>query len=454
MKDFKVNEYIDLKLEEDNKTYIYIKGEKFRQCKFLLVNIPTEKVSRLDEIESVDEAVEKLARSLELGNPKRNLLEIPPEVEFWGHCSNLQAWAENNYNTSLIHSNLAFPLLKKLTEVGDLNAKKFFKEEIGRRFEKGPDSVRQYLAMEGYLDLLSKEELWSIMPNQSELVVLQDIERIIGAKFKLCSDNMEEFVWGDKANQMAFSIRDNHIKRVDFYNFRLIPYRIWKKVFQKLGKLNAIKDLAIFNCKVQKIPKEIRILKTLEGLFIYNNELNSVPDSIGELKNLKSLYLEKNKINLLPESIGNLDSLKILELGDNKLKSVPRTIGNLSSLENLNLRNNLLIKIPNSIGYLKSLKKCYLQNNQLYEIPESIGNLELLEGLFLGNNMIKRIPESIGNLGSLKILYLENNNLKTLPESFLGMKKLIEFNIQKNKIQNSSKILKRLKKKRKFTLRM
>ncbi len=43
MKEFNVNEYITLKLE-DGRTNIYIKGELFRQCKFLLLNIPVEEI--------------------------------------------------------------------------------------------------------------------------------------------------------------------------------------------------------------------------------------------------------------------------------------------------------------------------------------------------------------------------------------------------------------------------
>ncbi len=66
MRSFKVNEYISLKLEE-KKTNIYVKGRLFRQCKFLLLTIPVDKISSFDEIESIDEAAERLDRSLEGG---------------------------------------------------------------------------------------------------------------------------------------------------------------------------------------------------------------------------------------------------------------------------------------------------------------------------------------------------------------------------------------------------
>jgi hypothetical protein len=157
--EFKINEFLSVRLEQE-KTNIYVKGLFFNQCKYLLLNIPVNEITCFEEIESIDEAAEKLDRSLERTSPIK--YEIPPETEFWGHCSNLQVWVENDYNTRLLHSNLAFPLLKKLAEVGDPKAKRVFKEEIARRYESGVPSVVMYLEEEGYLEYLSKEELDAI----------------------------------------------------------------------------------------------------------------------------------------------------------------------------------------------------------------------------------------------------------------------------------------------------
>lgn len=139
---FKINNYITLKLE-NMQTNIYVKDKRFIQCKYLLLDIPTENIEDFDEIDSIDEAAKLLNHSLE-GSSKHKF-DIAPEVEFWGHCSNLQAWAENRYDTRLLHSNIAFPLLKKLTETGDPLAKRVFKEEIAERFSSGYQSVITYL---------------------------------------------------------------------------------------------------------------------------------------------------------------------------------------------------------------------------------------------------------------------------------------------------------------------
>ena len=154
--EFKINEYITLKLES-GRTNIYVKGELFQQCKFLLLNIPTEKIRDLDEIDSIDAAAQMLGWTEE-GQLNVEYV-IPPETEFWGHCSNLQVWYENNYDTRLIHSNLAFPLLKRLVEEGDVNAKRVFREEIVKRYIKGNETVQTYLMQENFLTFLKDEEL-------------------------------------------------------------------------------------------------------------------------------------------------------------------------------------------------------------------------------------------------------------------------------------------------------
>ena len=68
MEEFKVNNFITLRLEGKD-TVIYVAGKRFQQCKYLLLNIPIEKVSTFDEVKSIDEAVEKL--SIKFGKYKK-----------------------------------------------------------------------------------------------------------------------------------------------------------------------------------------------------------------------------------------------------------------------------------------------------------------------------------------------------------------------------------------------
>ena len=156
MKIFVINDYITVKLEDDF-TNIYVNGELFIQSKYLLLNIPAIQVKKFDKVESIDVAADVLAwtdaEQAGIG------YTIEPESEFWGHCSNLQVWYEHGYDTRLLHSSLAFPLLKKLEEVGDPLARKIFQEEILSRFESGYPTVIAYLVETKLLRYLNREQV-------------------------------------------------------------------------------------------------------------------------------------------------------------------------------------------------------------------------------------------------------------------------------------------------------
>lgn len=169
MIEFRINEYITLRLK-DKKTFIFISEEQFQQCKYLLLKIPIGRITSFNEMKSIDESSNNLNHTLETGYDDSHPYEkeIPPETEFWGHCSNLQVWYENNYNSRLLHRNLAFPLLKKLTEVGDPLAKKVFKEEIAKRLKGHFIPTLIFLLNEHYLDYFIDEEFESLIDDLME----------------------------------------------------------------------------------------------------------------------------------------------------------------------------------------------------------------------------------------------------------------------------------------------
>lgn len=152
---------------------IYVSGVPFMQCAFLLLNIEVNKVSEFDEIKSIDEAAEKLDASME-NEEDAYEFNIPPETKFWGHSSNLQVWYENDYNTKLLHSNLAFPLLKRLTEAGDPLAKRVFLEEIMKRYENGTKKTREFLELEGFLRYLPLDVQLHIVLNDDDYNTLME----------------------------------------------------------------------------------------------------------------------------------------------------------------------------------------------------------------------------------------------------------------------------------------
>ncbi|NVM45634.1 MAG: hypothetical protein HWN79_12030 [Candidatus Lokiarchaeota archaeon] len=112
--EFKVNDYLILRLET-NRTNIYIKGKMFRLCKFLLLSIPKAKVKEYDDIESIDEAAERIDSTPE--GRKLRRYHISAQTEFFGHCSNLQAWYENISITILICRISIISIISRLNEI-------------------------------------------------------------------------------------------------------------------------------------------------------------------------------------------------------------------------------------------------------------------------------------------------------------------------------------------------
>lgn len=167
---FKVNKYLSLRLE-NGKTVVYVKGRIFRQCKYLLFDIPVNGTKEYGEIDSIDEAAEKLR--IPWHKQRSYSAEISPKTEFWGHCSNMQAWYNYNYDTRVLHRNIAFPLLKALVNAGDRKAKRVFKDEIALRLESGYPSVVLYLVKQGYLEYLDEDELNTVLESPEFLKNLQ-----------------------------------------------------------------------------------------------------------------------------------------------------------------------------------------------------------------------------------------------------------------------------------------
>lgn len=168
IEEFVINDCITLKLADNNQIDLFVNGELFNQCMYLFFNISEDNYKDYKYIDSVDEAAEILDTSME--GEGRIDIEISPETEFWGHCSNLQVWAENNYDTRLIHRNLAFPLLKRLTEVGDPIARRVFKEEIAKRIESGHLNIITFLLENNYFRFLNNNELKIVFENTAEKI--------------------------------------------------------------------------------------------------------------------------------------------------------------------------------------------------------------------------------------------------------------------------------------------
>ena len=189
-----INQYITLRLE-NGKTYIYINGKRFIQCIRLILNIPKVDVPLYDEIESIDEAAKIYNKQIYQNRIVMGPMAFPvqdqshnitPEQEFWGHCSNIQAWVEHDYDTRILMSNISFPMLRELTRAGNLKARKLYKEEIAMRLESGHPSVVQYLLAQGYIKEFTPAEFQSILESTSLIKRISSEPKILFQFLKSC----------------------------------------------------------------------------------------------------------------------------------------------------------------------------------------------------------------------------------------------------------------------------
>lgn len=229
---FSLNDYITLRLE-DNETIIYVDGQRFNQCKFLLLDIRTDQIKDFETIDSIDKAEQKLSKDME--GKDRYKFEISPKTEFIAHCSNLQAWVENKYDTRILHRNIAFPLLKKLVDAGDQIARQVFKEEIAKRLLSGHQSVVKYLINEGYIEYLGVDELITLLDEPkvhieviTNLILKNDItfvqkilkrmakkERLLLSKYLIWNKRSELMEHSPEHGRELLSLIDEELKELN-----------------------------------------------------------------------------------------------------------------------------------------------------------------------------------------------------------------------------------------------
>jgi len=411
--ELKLSDKITLRLE-DGETVIYVDNVKFRQCKYLLLDLDVTK-TRLNTVNSIDEAAGILENYLEEGI-SQSKYEITPEQEFWGHASNLQAWIELMYDTRILRANLSFPLLKRLAETGDDIADKVFRKEIVKRILGGYLPILNYLAEEEiYLKVLTYEDLKKIVDN-FDYGILNN------------PDNGEQ---------------DNFVRHfLVFLTSRFNSNASLIDNYPDLDvKLKLKKVLEIFESKVKhfyvgflSVRNNVYFIPDTKKIRFHNGDLNSICDIKGLKKfpEVEELSLSMNKFEII-ECLENLDNLRYLYLSGNAIKDIS-PLENFKNLEELYLaRNNI-----SDISPLKNLKKLRILNlsyNRIEDIS-TISNLRELRKLQLDSNNIQNI-DSLKNIDHLHLLSLSSNKITDLG-SLSYLDELEDVDISNNDISDIS----------------
>jgi hypothetical protein len=382
VKEFKINNFLSLRLE-DGRTHIYVKNRRFQQCMYLLLNIPVNRVEDYDGMDSIDEIAENLDRSLEHTRDSTRHEMIAPEEEFVGHCSNLQVWTECEYDTRILHRNLALPLLKRLAEVKDPIATKKFKDEIALRYASGHPTVMTYLTNNGYLKYLDSEEIKCLLDDQN-LPILEDITTQLNETLPLYSER-------NMVSRIKYFTKDI-IRNFGTHNLPFVLFRIVKQISEEFRP-----KLVNFIYEQYKSKKNFPVVQYLNYHMKYIQDISfntvSYDDKIVSL-------IEGHKLDLSHQKIEDITKVKGLE-------------DEYQNIEDLDLSNNLIKKIT-GLENFSNLKSLNLNNNQISRI-EGLKGLNFLD--LSGNRNIEYISESINELYLLNTLKLHYCGLKRFSEN-------------------------------------
>lgn len=419
-----LNRHISLKLEED-KTNIYVDNKIFRQCKSLIVHIPIKELDKYNDLTSIDDLEQNFPKS------RYSPSYQSPEDEFWGHCSNIQVWVENDYDTKILHHSLAFPLLRELCRLGDNKAKKVFKDEIISRFINGSNQVKLFLLEEGFLRYFNFEEREIINEGLDELYSTSYF-----AKTYFSEEEIPLLFDKQELNGIQEIIRPK-----DFSKSFTRKYNYLKPIYDitEIEELKATTDIT----SLTLIQNYITEIKGLDD-FTYLRELALNMNEIREIKNLEHLQhlrrlsLPGNHISEI-KGLENLTKLEYLNLNNNQISKI-EGLGCLRKLKVLKLRNNK-IKDIEDLENLKDLRQLGLGGNQISEI-QGLEYLNNLRELILGSNRISEI-KGIENLTHLKSISFYNNNISDI-QSFPNLPDLQEVSLRRNPI--SSKNIKDIQK--------
>ncbi|KKM80242.1 hypothetical protein LCGC14_1341810 [marine sediment metagenome] len=316
--EFKISNYLKLKLEK-GETVIYIRNERFIQCKFVVlkrVSAPLENINSIDELLSLESSYpEDLAISS----------KISPEEKFWVHCSSFQVWSSYNYDTSLFDSSLAFPILKKLTEVGDLKAKSVFKEEIAKKLQTKVPHVLRFLLKEGYATYLNQEELLFSTLNNNEAETILKISKYTKKDYHIVFDFdelREYFV------EIYRGYNELHNTEYFYSAFKGKAYELEILIDKRhpfipkhLGDLCNLRTLYLYINNVGKMHEFNKIMNSLRHLKIFCFGKVILPPILNYFPDLKSLDI-----------YGDISGLTHLEIDDVGIKSINKIEHNLRNV--------------------------------------------------------------------------------------------------------------------------
>ncbi|KKN61851.1 hypothetical protein LCGC14_0517830 [marine sediment metagenome] len=240
---FQVNKFISLKLIFE-KSLIYICDELFLACNKVALSLAPSKFEEYSDFDDIDKIIDFYKSKF---YPKEEVM-ITPEEEFWAHCSNMQAWVDNDYNTCILSKNLSFPILTELSKREIPYFKILFKEELITRIKKGGIKTLLFFLDEYYLNYLTEEDLFDGLLPIEEAEILKNISQLVPLNYTLTTflRDSRRF-WNLRSeNKLHFCIKDSHITELEILVDRLSSWDQYREAILQIKNLKYLEELALY----------------------------------------------------------------------------------------------------------------------------------------------------------------------------------------------------------------
>ena len=238
--EIKIDDFITLKLEED-KIWIYVGGKPYRPCSYILAKKSIDAI--MDDAlgsRNIEFLTEKMDHSLEGQN---DLIKL--DTQLWAYASSLKTWVENGLNTDLLPANFIIPLLRRLSEAGNMRAKEVFSKEILKKFKSLHENTIIFLIEEEYIQFLESEEIQQLFHNDEFLncllLIIQNCDTIIRYRVLDALKNNNPSYLLDNFNKIIKSLDVNDICGI-FSSFYLIfdEFEITQLLKENFGGIKEI----------------------------------------------------------------------------------------------------------------------------------------------------------------------------------------------------------------------
>ena len=337
----------------------------------LILNIPIGNIENFKDIESIDEVVDIIEQ---YGDKNFKHIPISEEDEFWGHRSNLQAWISHGYDTRILHRSFAFPLLKKLTKLGDSKAKKVYKNEIAYRFLTGNLNIIIFLLDGHYLKELTREELQVLFTDF-------DFNRILNEDYKKLLPLLTKL--GGLKSSIPMEILKTQVEKLFLKNnLQEIQYLIKKdylKVFSEV-ELDCILEKFDFTILTREdTQKSFPLLKTLADTGNKRAKEEFLVEFGNRMSNLKNYGIGPR----VEKKLNSIGIIKIEDLARNRVRH----------LINAGIGKSTANKI------VKTAREAYMDMHGFYErygLTHTIAKKYVLQGVdFHDSIILEKIQENI-----------------------------------------------------------